>query len=175
MEKEKKTKEKKSKYLRKSTENKKAVTANINSGNRITEKVAQPGLYFSKHIRKSEILKVIRENEESCMILNDIFKITNLSNKKLANKVYEMTPKTLSSYKKEGKYFNSRIIEISIKIEELYKKGIEVFITTNNFNNWLEKENYGLGEEKPINFLKTSTGIDLVYEELVRIEYGDTA
>ncbi|NPA45301.1 MAG: DUF2384 domain-containing protein [Chlorobi bacterium] len=133
-----------------------------------------PDIFYT-HLRKSTILEQIKKNEESYKILEDIAEITNLPNNKLAKYIYEMTPKTLASYKQKGRYFSSKVNEISIKVKELYKKGIDVFITKDNFNSWLERNSFGLGNIKPINLLSTSTGIDLVFEELVRIEFGDNA
>ncbi len=130
---------------------------------------------FSRYLKKSEILEEIKKHDESFIILEHIFEITNLSNNKLAKYIYEMTPKTLVSYKQKGRYFSSKVNEISIKIKELYKKGIDVFINKENFNSWLERKSFGLGDIKPISLLNTSTGIDLVFEELVRIEFGDNA
>jgi len=125
--------------------------------------------------KKNKILEEINKHEESYKILDNIFEITNLPNNKLAKYIYEMTPKTLASYKQKGRYFSSKVTEISIKIKALYKKGIDIFITKENFNSWLERKSFGLGNIKPITLLSTSTGIDLVYEELVRIEFGDNA
>ncbi|MCF6183018.1 MAG: DUF2384 domain-containing protein [Bacteroidales bacterium] len=125
--------------------------------------------------KKNKILEEINKHEESYKILDNIFKITNLPNNKLAKYIYEMTPKTLASYKQKRRYFSAKVNEISIKVTALYKKGIDVFITKEKFNSWLGKNSFGLGNVKPINLLSTSTGIDLVYEELVRIEFGDNA
>jgi len=62
-----------------------------------------------------------------------------------------------------------------LKLEGLYKKGIELFESADEFNKWLKSESFGLGNTKPVNLLNSITGIDLVYEELVRIEFGATA
>jgi uncharacterized protein (DUF2384 family) len=67
--------------------------------------------------------------------------------------------------------FNEQIL----KLEELYKKGIELFEDSEGFNKWLKSESYGLGNVKPIDLINSITGIDLIYEELVRIEFGATA
>jgi len=45
-----------------------------------------------------------------------IYEITNLPNKTLAKNIFEMTPKTLSSYKQKGRFFSSKVYEISIKV-----------------------------------------------------------
>lgn len=86
-----------------------------------------------------------------------------------------MTPKTLASFKQKGKTLPTRSLEISIKLMELYSKGVELFGEQIHFTSWLQKESYGLGGRKPISLLNTVSGTDLVYEELLRIEFGATA
>src|SRR4030043_226995 len=60
--------------------------------------------------------------------------------------------------------------EVSIKLRDLYKKGVEIFGNSSRFNTWLSRESAGLGSMQPLDLMGTSTGIDLVYEELLRIE-----
>jgi len=62
-----------------------------------------------------------------------------------------------------------------LKLIVLYRKGVEVFSSITNFNKWLHKPSFGLGKKIPYSLMNTTTGIDLIFEELVRIEYGDLA
>jgi uncharacterized protein (DUF2384 family) len=57
----------------------------------------------------------------------------------------------------------------------LYKKGAEIFGNANDFNTWLNTEAVGLGKVKPFDLLYTQGGINLVMEELLRIEFGALA
>jgi uncharacterized protein (DUF2384 family) len=70
---------------------------------------------------------------------------------------------------------NPRNSELILKLILLYKKGIEIFGNTESFNNWVSKPSFGLGSIVPYSLLNTTTGIDLIFEELVRIEFGDLA
>ena len=54
----------------------------------------------------------------------------------------------------------------------LYKKGTEVFGTKEKFNSWIETENLALGKIKPKQLLDNTFGINLLKDELTRIEYG---
>lgn len=83
--------------------------------------------------------------------------------------------KTLSRYQQSKTKMSPQNSEHMIKLYILYRKGIEVFKTIESFNNWLEKPSYGLGGTVPFSFLNTISGIDLVLEELTKIEYGDLA
>jgi putative toxin-antitoxin system antitoxin component (TIGR02293 family) len=124
---------------------------------------------------KIGIIQQLELKNEAAKVIDDLIKITGMTLNALASYVYEMTPKTLSSYRQKGKVLPTRSLEVSIKLQDLYTKGTELFVDKINFNQWLEKESYGLGKRKPINLLNTASGIDLVYEELIRIEFGATA
>lgn len=125
-------------------------------------------------VRKN-IIEGLNSNEKSDEIFGRLLKISSLPNKFLAEKIFEISTKTLYSYRQSGKKLPVRLNEHILKLEELYKKGIELFESADEFNRWLKSESFGLGNIKPINILNSVTGIDLVYEELVRIEFGATA
>ena len=121
------------------------------------------------------ILNELKSKKKSNIILQDFLSLTGLPGKFIAEEVFEISPKTLTSYKKSKKELPVRINEHILKIKELYKKGVELFEDIERFNNWLKNESYGLGNIKPNTLLNSITGIDLIYEELVRIEFGATA
>ena len=54
----------------------------------------------------------------------------------------------------------------------LHSKGEEVFGSRENFSTWLQTENLALGNIIPRDLLKNSFGINLLMDELVRIEHG---
>jgi len=124
---------------------------------------------------RQNIIAELNSNEKSDEILGRFLKISSLPNKFLAEKIFEISTKTLYSYRHSEKKLPVRLNEQILKLEELYKKGIELFESSDEFNRWLKSESFGLGNTKPINLLNSITGIDLVYEELVRIEFGATA
>ena len=124
---------------------------------------------------KSSILNELKVKANSKKLIGSLLEITRLPIKTLAKEVFEITPKTLSKYKTENLNLPARITEIVIKLRELYKKGIELFGSPENFKKWLDEPSFGLGNNIPLKFLNTTTGIDLIYEELVRIEFGATA
>jgi putative toxin-antitoxin system antitoxin component (TIGR02293 family) len=129
-----------------------------------------PADYSSQHI-----INELKSDKKSNEILESFMKISEMPNKVLAEQVFEISPKTLHSYRNSIKDLPVRIYEHILKLEGLYKKGVEIFESSEHFNIWLKSESYGLGNVKPIKLINSITGIDLVYEELVRIEYGATA
>ena len=93
----------------------------------------------------------------------------------LIEKVLNKTMKTFTSYKKNKTALDPVISEKLLKIFSLYEKGVNVFGNVEEFNSWLAAPAFGLGQAVPKNLLDTITGIELVSEELSRIEYGDLA
>jgi putative toxin-antitoxin system antitoxin component (TIGR02293 family) len=124
---------------------------------------------------RRNIIDELQSNKKSSEILERFIKISSIPNKLLAEKVFEISPKTLYTYRHSNKTLPIRINEQILKLEELYKKGNELFESSEQFNKWLKSESYGLGNKKPIELINSITGIDLVYEELIRIEFGATA
>lgn len=87
----------------------------------------------------------------------------------------DATPKTIDNYRLRKRKLGRPESEQLLQLVGLYQKGLEVFGSTAAFNEWLEKPAYGLGRQKPFDLLYTTGGIQLVLEELLRIEYGALA
>jgi len=83
-----------------------------------------------------------------------------------------LSERTFQRYKKEKKTFSSLHTEKILMITILYMKGIEIFGEKNNFNSWLDNKNVALGGIKPRELLDSSFGIQLIKDELTRIEHG---
>ena len=62
--------------------------------------------------------------------------------------------------------------ERALYIARLFKSGNELFGNRNKFHNWLNMDNLAMGGEKPVSYLDTFSGIQLVMDELNAIEYG---
>lgn len=83
-----------------------------------------------------------------------------------------LSERTMQRYKREKKTFDSLQSEKILEIALLYKKGTEVFGTAAQFNIWLTANNVALGGVKPKDLFDSSFGINLLKDELGRIEYG---
>ena len=104
----------------------------------------------------------------------DIVKLSGYSKDEMA-RVFSTSVKTFSRYEKENKKLGPLRSELILKIMALFKKGIEIFGGLDSFKAWLAKPAFGLGNHTPFSLVHTSTGIDLVHDELLRIEFGDLA
>lgn len=145
-----------------------------NESGRVSESLA-PYFKLPAMISRSDILNHALLKEESARIFQELIALTKLPLKFLAENVFEVTPKTFAKYRDEKIIMPSRISELAFKLKQLYQAGIEIFGSPQGFNSWLHEESYGLGNHKPDELLNTSIGIDLVFEELKRIEFGATA
>lgn len=130
-------------------------------------------LYLPATFSKSTVLDNLTQNSKQ--IFAKVVSVTELTIKTLAENIFEITPKTFIKYKNNKTKIPSRIAELAIEISTLYDLGIQLFGNAATFNLWLDKENVFFNQNKPSNYLNTSTGIHLIYEELKRIEFGATA
>lgn len=133
------------------------------------------GVVIPQSQSRQHIIDGLDSDIKSDVILERFMKLSGMPNKVLAEKVLEISPKTLLSYRNSPKDLPVRIKEHILKLEDLFKKGLELFETPEKFNRWLKSESFGLGYSVPLNMIKSITGIDLVMEELIRIEFGATA
>lgn len=86
--------------------------------------------------------------------------------------ILDTTTRTLDRYKKDNKSFSSTQTEKIIEIQQLMKFGAKVFGDITKFNNWLVRENAGLGNITPKSLLDTSIGKGLIKDSLGKIEHG---
>jgi putative toxin-antitoxin system antitoxin component (TIGR02293 family) len=100
--------------------------------------------------------------------------LTGYKREQLAE-VFDTSLKTFQRYEREQKKLNPQDSEKVLKIMVLFQMGESVFGAADAFRRWMDKPAYGLGNQVPFQLLHTSGGIDLIIDELIRIEYGDLA
>jgi putative toxin-antitoxin system antitoxin component (TIGR02293 family) len=104
-------------------------------------------------------------------VFDGLLQITDLSKQQLASFI-DATPKTIDNYRTRKRSFGRMESEQLLQILNLYKKGLQIFGSSDTFNQWLTLPAFGLGDREPIELLYTQGGINLVVDELIRIEYG---
>lgn len=82
------------------------------------------------------------------------------------------TVRTLDRYKEGNKRLTQRQTERVIEIQQLMEYGITVFENNQNFYSWLNSKNVALGGFVPKKLFDTTIGINLVKDELGKIEHG---
>ena len=91
--------------------------------------------------------------------------------KKQVSRIIHISERTLQRNPPE------KIIDISsserlIELTRLFHKGIEVFNEKDKFITWLNRPNKSLDNQMPIELIETNLGINLVIDELLKIEHG---
>lgn len=108
----------------------------------------------------------------SSQALSDLEYLSGLSKQAVARFLH-VTSRSLNRYLEEDRVLDASKSETLLKLIALYKKGTEVFGTKEAFNSWLGAPAMGIGNHVPFDLMETSSGIDLINEELDRIAYGD--
>lgn len=88
---------------------------------------------------------------------------------------FKTTVKTIQNYSRLDLKLDAALSEKLLKSFALFEKGISVFGSPEAFHDWLNVSAYGLGNQIPFEMMETITGINLIEEELIRLEYGDLA
>jgi putative toxin-antitoxin system antitoxin component (TIGR02293 family) len=110
----------------------------------------------------------------SSNVLYDIILLTGFKKEQIAT-LFNTSAKTITRYTQEGKNLDIVSSEHALKLIALFKKGTEIFGELEAFRRWIQKSAYGLGWQVPAELMETSGGIELIMEELYRIEFGATA
>lgn len=105
--------------------------------------------------------------------INDLIEITGATQNDVS-KWLDITEPTLRKHIQNTKELNLGISEHIIQLFELFDKGLDTFGSLNEFKSWLKHYNTGI-DATPFDILDTITGISIVMNELIRIDYGATA
>ena len=82
-----------------------------------------------------------------------------------------LTEHTIQRYSPE-EHFNRVVSEQILQIAEVAAKATEVFEDMNKFLSWLNHPNKALANKTPTSLLSSRFGIEMVLEELGRMEHG---
>ena len=80
--------------------------------------------------------------------------------------------KTINRRIQEKQFFSTAESEKVLQILQVTNKGLEVFEDDKKFKKWLERENISLGNKKPKELLENTFGVQMLLDELGRIEHG---
>ncbi|RYY57795.1 MAG: DUF2384 domain-containing protein [Chitinophagaceae bacterium] len=90
--------------------------------------------------------------------------------KKLAALLH-LHPRTISNYRDGKKNLNPIEGEHLLKLIHLYSTGENVFGSVAQFTQWLESPSWKK-KEKPMDWLNTPGGVDLVLDEVLQLSHG---
>lgn len=82
-----------------------------------------------------------------------------------------ISERTLQRYSPD-KNLSIELSDRLLQIAKVYSRSLDVFEDSEMAANWLKQPNIALGNIAPITYLDTSSGVEIVLDELTRIEYG---
>ena len=102
--------------------------------------------------------------------LNDLLQISGSTRFDMAKNL-DLTEPTLRKHLGASKELSTSLSEHVLFLLELYDKGLDTFGSIDEFKNWLPQHNIGI-DAKPNDLLDSITGINIVINELNRIDHG---
>ncbi|WP_044171174.1 type II RES/Xre toxin-antitoxin system antitoxin [Flectobacillus major] len=129
---------------------------------------------YAPQIKNNTAIVLSARNGLNANAFYDIFILSGFKKEQLAE-LFHTSTKTIQRYTQSNANLDVVSSEHALKLIALYQKGTEIFGNIEAFRNWVNKPAYGLGWQIPYDLMQTSGGIELIMEELIRIEYGDLA
>ncbi|MBZ0099544.1 MAG: DUF2384 domain-containing protein [Taibaiella sp.] len=102
--------------------------------------------------------------------MRNLMNHASISMDEMAN--YTHTPRSVLAGYRGNKKLTPELSERTAEIANLYSKGEDVFGDKDRFNLWMAQPSVPLGNKKPKEYLDTSFGIQMLMDELGRIEHG---
>ena len=103
-------------------------------------------------------------------IFYDLAETIKMPEKNLAH-IINLSARTISNYKEKRKNLEPLYSEHLLKLIALFEKGEEIFGSIDEFNYWLNKPFWN-SRQKPIHWIVTTGGVDLVMEEIDKLAQG---
>lgn len=116
-----------------------------------------------------DLVTLSRKGVQKQALLN-LANTLNLTIKELAG-LLPVTERTLQR-RGANSLLSSSVSEQIILIAEITETGSKVFGGIAPFRAWLKEKNTALGGNKPLDLLDTAIGVQLVSDELGKLEYG---
>ena len=124
------------------------------------------------HINDSEILNFLYTKEVNWQHVNAIKTLTDFNDGVISDWL-NVSVKTFREYKKPPTSFKENVKEQVLLLLSLIKHGIDVFGSVNEFDQWLNRNNFYFDNKTPNDYLNTVTGVKFVDDRLTAMEYGD--
>ena len=123
-------------------------------------------------INDSEILNSPYTKEVNWQHVNAIKTLTDFNDGVISDWL-NVSVKTFREYKKPPTTFKENVKEQVLILLSMIKHGIDVFGSINEFDQWLNRNNFYFDNKAPNDYLNTVTGVKFVDDRLTAMEYGD--
>ncbi len=134
---------------------------------------SKPSLYHASFANPVALLSSSKKGLEAKAAI-DFINLSGFSQQQFQD-VFKTTVKTIQNYVAQHQKLDASLSEKLLKSFSLFEKGIALFGSPETFYNWLKMPAYGLGNQIPFDLMDMITGINMIEEELIRLEYGDLA
>ncbi len=103
---------------------------------------------------------------KNLLLMDDLFELKDWA------RILNINVRTLERYKKQKKRLDALQSDRLLEVSQLLERGLQVFDGYEDFKEWLNTKNSALGNQSPAELLDTNFGIELIKDELTRIEHG---
>lgn len=115
---------------------------------------------------------MLKEEQFHLSETKELFDYLQFSQAEVAE-VFEIDPSTLVRWKKEDRLL-SRLLTKSIKdMDKIIAKGIRIFGTEALFQDWLQTTNEALGNQRPIDLMRSPYSVERIDQALEAMSWGN--
>ena len=126
------------------------------------------------HFLKKSRLRRKRSGELKFKEISSMLDFLDYSQAETAT-LLAVDPSTISRWKNKNEFLDKFRSSSLFELDEIILEGIRIFGSEEIFREWLETNNTALGDQKPIDFIRSETpnGLDLVRDSLAALSYGN--
>lgn len=130
--------------------------------------------YFVPSFIKASSMAEVGELLDQNLLSEDISAIVDFLDLKIQEiaKAASVSPSTVSRWDNKSPIGTPGSYQF-FKIDEVIKKGVDLFGNTAHLKQWLDNPNMALGNEAPIKLITSMIGLELVDEALDALHFGN--
>ncbi|MCL6258109.1 DUF2384 domain-containing protein [Aquiflexum sp. TKW24L] len=130
--------------------------------------------FFVPAFTRAKGMDEVGELLDKNLLSEDIFPIIEYLGLKIQDiaKAASVSPSTVSRWDNKSPIGTPGSYQF-FKIDEVIKKGVDLFGNTNHLKQWLDSPNMALGNEAPVKILTSMIGLELVDEALDALHFGN--
>ncbi len=138
----------------------------------VGEKKIYQQLEIPAFVSEPEMLYAVRQNKITSEQIYNLKTLSGLKDELLSFSL-NLNIKTFRNYKVKLLPMKPYLQEHVFALLSLFNHGIDIFGTSDQFGEWLQKPNHFFDNDSPMNFLNTISGIKYTDDRLIAMEYGD--
>jgi len=130
--------------------------------------------FFISVFKKANSLQEVKEVLETNLKSEDIAPIIDFLDLKISDiaKAASVSASTVSRWESSSPIGGPGSFQF-FKMDEVIKKGVDLFGSKDHLKQWLENPNIALGNEPPIHLMTSLIGLEMVDEALDALHFGN--